>query len=210
MADLVRRVDAGLLWLIDGMVLLWVLLCLGLGAWVASALWEIASIAGIAIDTGRMLDDAGQLLQRAGDIPIIGDLARGLGDDVRDTAAELIDRGRRSAELWRQVSVLVGVVLALAALAPVLGSYLPARISRSREVRMILRLLGGPHDSEVLDRYLAQRAVLMIRFDRLPGVMAGNPGEPNVPDDRQRALADAELGRLGVRRGTGRASGAPV
>lgn len=208
MADLVRRTDAGWMWLVDGVLLLWVLLCLALGAWVAYALWGIASMAGIAIDTGRMVDDAGQLLQRAGDFPIIGDLARGLGDDVRDTAAELIARGRRSAELGRQVSVVVGVAVALAALAPVLGSYLPARIARSHEVRIILRLLDGHHDGEALDRYLAHRAVLMIRLDRLPGVIATPLDEPDVPADRLRALADAELARLGVRRGTGRGSGA--
>jgi hypothetical protein len=197
MADLVRRTDATSLHVIDGVVLLWVLLWLAIGAWVGYTLWGIASLGDTLGDAGRTLGAAGQLLQRAGDIPIIGDRSRALGDDVRGTAAEIIAQGRRSAELGRQLSILLSVTVVVATLAPVLLPYVPARIARSREVRRLLHTLRTAQDTHALDAHLAQRALLSVPLDRLPVVTLSHPPDG---DGRTRALADAELARLGLRR----------
>jgi hypothetical protein len=135
MAELIRRADAASLGIVDGTVIFWLLLWSVVGGWVGFSLWELSALGDTIVQSGRTLDSAGQTLQDAGGLPLIGEWPQRLGDQVRATAADIVLRGRESAAYGRQLGVLLGVTVAMAPVVPVLAPYLPARISRRREVR---------------------------------------------------------------------------
>lgn len=201
MAELIRRANAATLSVIDGVVLFWLVLWAAVGTWVGFSLWELSAVGETLVQSGRTLDSAGQALQRAGDIPLIGRWPAQLGDDVRATAAELVHRGRETSAYGRRLGVLLAVTVSLAPVLPVLVPYLPARIARRREVTALTRLLRDPGRRRLVDFYLAHRAVDLVPLHRLEQA-SGDPWQ-DLADGRLGPLADAELARLGLRRAAG-------
>jgi hypothetical protein len=79
------------------------------------------------------------------------------------------------------------------------GLYLPLRLSRGREVNGLRRALRDHGDDEGFDRYLAERALRNLPYADVQALV-GDPWRA-ISEGRSRELADAELARLGVRRG---------
>ena len=75
---------------------------------------------------------------------------------------------------------------------PLMVSYMPVRLHLGRETRALRAMLRDHADDPALDAMLAMRAVAHLPYHRLRAL-----GAPGAPD---RALADAELAREGVRR----------
>ncbi len=180
--------------LMDGVVALWVVFWLAIGAGTAVSVWDLGGLGTTLSRSGQALDDAGDALQQLGRIPLVGDRPEQLGDEVRRTAAEVTVRGRETRANLRRLAILLGLSVALIPSIPVLAIYLAKRSARRRVVRDIEdRLRQRPGDSE-LERYLARRAVVTLPLSQLPGAAGLRDG------DSDRILADAELGRLGLHR----------
>lgn len=198
MAGLVRAARPETLRLLDGAVLLWMTFWLAIGGWTAVSLWDLSDLGTTLSQSGQALDTAGEGLQRIGQIPVIGDRPEQLGNEVRRTAAEVTVRGAETRRNMRRLSLLLGVSIALIPSAPVLGVYLPRRLSRRRVARDVRRRVAArPHDPG-LDRYLAQQAVSTIPLTRLLDWTDDPCGD--LSDGRFRSLADAELQHLGISR----------
>ncbi|MEU8230454.1 hypothetical protein AB0C12_12745 [Actinoplanes sp. NPDC048967] len=200
MAELIRRANAATLNVIDGLVLFWLLLWTAVGVWVGLSLWELAAIGDTLVQSGRTLDSAGEVLQDAGGLPLVGRWPGQLGDQVRATAAEIVGSGHDASAYGRRLAVLLAVTVGIAPVVPVLAPYLPARIARRREVAALTRLLRDPARRRMADFYLAHRAVDMVPLHRLQRV-TDDPWR-DLTDGLPQALADAELIRLGLRRDT--------
>lgn len=119
----------------DGVVVLWVVIWLVVGAWTGYEIWQLTSLSGSTEDAGRALQSAGSALQGLSDAPIIGDRTSAIGDRVVATATSIVDSGIRAGTSIRSLSVLIGLTVAVAPSGPVLLFYVPARIGRARELR---------------------------------------------------------------------------
>ncbi|PRY20207.1 hypothetical protein [Pseudosporangium ferrugineum] len=196
MTDVLRRADAGFVRILDGLVVFWVVPWVALAGWIGFSLWELADVGNTLVQSGQTLDSAGQALQRAGDIPLIGDVPEQLGNQVRTTAADIIDRGQQSLAYGRQLAVLLAVAVGLAPVVPVLLPYLPARLARRREAETVRRLLRDPDRRPSLDVYLAHRAVSTLPLQRMEALTA-DPWD-DLTHGRVGMLAAAELARMGI------------
>ena len=195
---MLRTVSADRLRLVDGAIALWVAVWLVMGAATAVSVWRLGELGATLSRSGQALDDAGDALQQLGKIPVVGDRPEQLGNDVRQTAADITVRGQEARREMRRLAVLLGLTVALLPSGLVLGPYLPRRLARRRVVREVERRLRTDPDDPALDRYLAEQAVLTLPPAQLLDRSAGAAGEDS--SGRVRALADAELGRIGLRR----------
>lgn len=184
--------------LVDGAIALWVAVWFVMGAGTAVSVWRLGELGTTLSRSGQALDDAGDALQQLGRIPVVGDRPEQLGNDVRQTAAEVTVRGRETRRELRRLSVLLGLTVAFLPSGLVLGPYVPRRLARRRFAREVERRLRSDPDDPALDRYLAEQAMFTLSPAQLLAWSPPGSGEP--PDGRVRALADAELSRIGLRR----------
>ena len=186
-----RRASAETLRLADGLVAFWLVFWLVVAGWTAMSVWQLSGLGTTLSSSGEALDNAGEALQAIGRVPVVGDRPETLGNDVRATAAQVVAQGEQTRDSLHQLAVLLGVSIALVPTTPVLAFYLPQRLSRRREERVVRRQLRDGGSEEVLDHLLAARALALLPVDTLLTI---------APAGTRRALADAELARLGVRR----------
>ncbi|MGA8994981.1 MAG: hypothetical protein WB441_11805 [Nocardioidaceae bacterium] len=196
MQTTIRATDERTLRLLDGLVVFWVVLWVVLGTWSGVTIWRVADAGDTISSSGRALASVGGGLQSLADIPVIGEKPRAVGEQVSTTAADVTARGQDLKGELRRLGVLLGLAIVAIPSAPVAGLYLPLRLARRREVAGIRAALARqPHD-QGLDRYLADRARSTLSFDVVAGL--GSAAEDDA--GRTRALADAELSRLGLAR----------
>jgi hypothetical protein len=196
----VRTADESTIRRLDGLALLWVVLWLVIGVWAGYTMWQVSEVGDTVTTSGRAIGSTGDALESLGDVPVVGDRTAELGSEVVAAGGDIARRGQEVQSQLRQLSVLLGLAIVLLPATPVLGLYLPLRAARRRDVVEIRRLLSSSSGG-IADRYLAERAAR-----RLPPT-AVHQIEPDpwgaLADGRTRSLADAELRRLGLRRGQG-------
>lgn len=198
MTGIVRTSGPEKLRLVDGALALWVAFWLVVGGGTAVSVWQLSEIGSTLTQSGQALDSAGEGLQRLGDVPLVGDRTEQLGNEVRATAVEVAERGQETRAGLRRLSILLGLAVALIPSAPVLGLYLPRRLARRRAAREVARQLRSRPGDPALDRYLATQALATLPLSRLLQY-SDDPGG-DLTDGRARALADAQLAHLGLRR----------
>lgn len=191
-----RDTSPGSLRLLDAIALAWCTVWLALGAWVGAELWQLAGLGETLARSGTALDSSGRALQELRDLPIIGGTPGRIGDEVRATAADVVARGNEARTSARRLAVLLGLTVALLPLTPVL-LYLPVRLRAGRD-RQQVRDLVSRLDGREVDAHLARRALQALPYPQLLSVTATPEGD--FAAGRHRALADAELVRLGLRR----------
>jgi hypothetical protein len=98
--------------------------------------------------------------------------------------------------VWPEL--FAGLLLALGPVLIVLLLYLPLRLAWGRDVVAIRRALVTDPDDPVLLRYLAERAIEGMRYDRLRE-LSDDPWRDMERGETQR-LAEVELRRLGLTR----------
>lgn len=190
----VRDADETTIEWTDRLAILWVVLWLIVGILAAVTIWRIAGIGDTISTSGQALDTAGRAINRVASVPVIGDQAGELGDQVVTTSAEVSSRGQEVKGELRQLAVLLGIFLVLVPTLPVLALYLPARLRRRRELEQLRGALGERHRD--LDVLLAHRALDNLTVGELRSMSVETGGIA----DQVRPLADAELARLGLRR----------
>lgn len=196
MISSVRRADPTTLRTLDAAFLLWCRLWIAIGLYVGYEVFQLAKIGTTLESSGRALDDSGRALQELRSIPLIGGTPGKIGDNVRETAAQVVERGRETQASTRRLGVLLGFTTAVLPIAPAL-LYLPLRFGVVADRRRVQRLVARL-DPEELDTHLARRALADIPYEQL--LRRSSTPETDFERGRRSALADAELARLGLRR----------
>ena len=189
-------IDAARLRRWDAIALAWGTAWVVLGGWVGYEIWQLSALGDTLSRSGSALDGSGRALQELRDIPIIGGTPGRIGDEVRRTAADVITQGEASRASTRRLAVLLGLAVAVLPVLPAL-LYLPVRLAARRDRRQV-RDLVGRLDAVEVDAHLARRALQAVPYPRLLEVTA--TPERDFAAGRHRALADAELARLGLQR----------
>ncbi len=181
--------------LLDGVVLFWVAFWVALGVWTGVTLWQAADVGDTIASSGRTLDSVGEGLQELAGVPVIGERPGEIGGEVTESAVDITSRGEVVKGQLRQLGVVLGIAVVGIPVSPVLGLYLPLRVRRGRETTSIRRQLDEHADDPGFERYLADRARASLPYATVAAL------DPS-PDHREsdRALADAELARLGIKR----------
>ncbi len=196
MISSLRRADDSQLRLLDSAVLLWCAFWVAVGVWVGHEIWQLSHLGQTLSSSGRAIDDTGRALQELRNLPLVGGRTGALGDDVRATARDVVVQGRTAETSTRRLAVLLGITTGLVPLVPA-AAYVPVRLAVSGDRRRVRAMVGGLEVRE-LDAHLARRALLAVPYDELR--RASDSPERDFAEGRHRALADAELRRLGLRR----------
>ncbi len=180
----------------DALITFWVIFWLVIGAWTGLRLWQFAEIGDSVADSGRAAQGTGAAIRELDGIPLIGGPARDLGERVEQTGARVTREGEMNASRARQTALLLGIVVAIAPSVPVAGMYIVLRRAHRREARALQEAFET--EPGVVDPVLALRAVLVQSHQQLSDVVP-RP-YTRLQEGDLRALADAELARIGLRR----------
>lgn len=177
-------------------LVVWALVWVVVGVVTGLEVKKLTEVSDSLVQSGEALDTAGAALQEVGRLPLIGDASERFGNDVRATAKDVHAAGLSSRETVQSVSVLLGAALVLIPIVPVLGLYLPLRISLARQRRAVGRALDRIDQHPRLEEFLAHRAVQHLPYDSLTQVST-DPWT-DLQRGSYRHLANAELARLGL------------
>jgi hypothetical protein len=183
---------------LDVVVLVWVIAWLGMGVYVGRDIRELREVPRTASATGRALDDVSASLQRLASLPLVGSRVAPLASRARDEARSIQTASRATDESIRELSILLGVAVALAPTVPLLALFVPLRISQEREARAFRGAVRQKTDDPVFEEFLARRAAENLPYHRLREISA-DPWR-DIREGRVGDLADAELRRVGVSR----------
>lgn len=198
MALSVRTADESTIRLLDGAVVAWLILWLVVAGWSAYTVWELADVGDTVTTSGAAITSAGEALESLREVPVVGERPAELGGEAARAGADIEARGQEVKGQLRQLSILLGLAVALIPTTPVVGLYAPLRSARERERRAIAQVLQGSGADAGFDRYLAERAVRHLPWSEVRRLV-DDPWQA-VLDGRHRQLADAELARIGLSR----------
>jgi hypothetical protein len=183
---------------LDVVVTLWVVAWIGMGAEVGRDVHQLTDVPRTLDSTGRALGDVAGSLERLAGLPVVGSQIGPLASRARGQARSIQATGRATDRSVRELSVLLGIAVALAPTAPLLALYVPLRVSQAREARAFRRTIRGGAFDPVFEEFLARRAAENLPYHRLRAVST-DPWR-DIQDGAFTALADAELRRVGVSR----------
>lgn len=207
MTDLDARVGGGRrrrIRRVDVLVVAWSICWAAMGVAVGWQVHRLDELSTTVVSAGSALRGTSAGLRSVEEIPLVGILLRRqierVTTSVDATANQAVADGRDSRRTVDHLSVLLAVAVGMLGIAPVLALYAAVRRARVREMRAIRRALVRG-DGTAVDRYLAHRAVQRLPYERLRAITPDPWGD--LEAGRYRALAEAELHRLGISR-TGR------
>jgi len=184
--------------LLDVLLAAWVVVWVVAGVAVAREVRGLAQYSESARRAGLATERAGTLLETLSGLPIVGEQLREPAAAVREAGASTVEAAERGRERAESAATLLGVAIAVIPSLPLLLLYLPARALLERDRRMLRDALrAGPNAA--LDELLATRAVARLPYRRLRAVSADPTAD--LAEGRHARLAEAELERLGLRRG---------
>ena len=197
------RGDAGLLsarsvrW-IDVGVVVWVVVWVALGVLMWHDIRAQTQLSGDVIKVGTAVKDTGQALSVVGGLPLVGGSIGEFAAKIEKMGAEVEASGQDSQAGIERAAVIAGLGVGILPAAMILFLYLPMRVHWRRCVGAVRDALPGSAGDTAFEQYLARRAVDALPWDRLRALSA-DPWQAIAGGD-YRALADAELARLGLRR----------
>jgi hypothetical protein len=186
----VRRLDVG--------VAVWIVVWIVLGAFIWSDISAQAQLSADVIKVGTAVKDTGKALGVVGGLPLVGDQIGEFADRIETMGAEVETSGQDSRAGIERTALIAGLGVGILPAALVLLFYLPARLRWKRYAGAIAAALPGAEHDPALEQYLARRAADALPWDRLRAITPDPWGDIRRGDCR--ALADAELERLGLRR----------
>jgi hypothetical protein len=183
---------------LDLLLVAWVLAWLVVGVGVGRIVWDVGGIADPIIRNAAGVSDATHGLDSLRSIPLVGGVLGGAVGGVRAP----FDKTRQEAQLVKdrihQIAVAVALLLVVPPTLLALALYLPFRLRWRRDVAAVRAALARDPFDLVLQRYLAVRAVLGLRFDELHA-LSDDPWQ-DIATGQAWAIADVELDRLGLAR----------
>jgi hypothetical protein len=189
-AHTVRWIDIG--------VIVWVVVWVALGVLLWHDIRAQTQLGGDVIKVGAAVKDTGQALGVVGGLPLIGGSIGDFATKIETLGAEVAASGVDSQASIQRIAVVAGLGVGILPAAMILFLYLPVRISWRRFVGPVAAALPGSAGDPAFEQYLARRAIDTLPWDRLRA-LSGDPWQAIAAGD-YRALADAELARLGLRR----------
>lgn len=184
---------------LDVIAILWLATWMFVGVRVHDEVEGLQSLSDTIIRTGQGVEDVGSVL-RGIDLPLIGDQIQRAGEEVSGVGADTQASGQQAARSAEDLSVLLGLSVALIPSSSLFLFYFPARLAHARERRALRRLTIQAREDPELARFLAERALMGMSYRRLAG-MGGRPWRGHAHDER---LAAAEREEIGVSDGTNR------
>jgi hypothetical protein len=166
-----------------------------LGVVVGVQLWNLTELHRGLLDAAAALETTGRAIDVLGGVPLLGDGARGLADDVTASAGDIRADALAARDGVRTVAVAVGAAIALIGLLPVALVHVPIRLVRHRELRALRGAVARAADPMLVE-HLARAAVRRVPYAELRRV-SRDPWS-DLAQGRHAALAEAELRRLGV------------
>lgn len=182
---------------VDAAIVVWSVVWIAMGLWVAVEVRGLASLADTVVRAGTALERTGEALGRIDAIPLVGGQVEEVAAAVSEAGESASASGASSRGDVERLSLLLGVVVALVPTVPLLTLYIPARIARRRELSAIREEIRAPGGDAVLTEFLARRAVDRLPYRVLRSV-SDNPWR-DLEEGRHRRLADLELRRVGIR-----------
>jgi hypothetical protein len=189
-AHSVRWLDVG--------VTLWIVVWIVLGALIWSDIRAQAQLSADVIKVGAAVRSTGEALGVVGGLPLVGGRIGEFTERIQTMGAEVEASGQESRGGIERTAVIAGLGVGILPAALVLLLYLPARVRWKRYAGAIAAALPGAGGDPAFEQYLARRAIDALPWDRLRAVTPDPWGD--VRRGECRALADAELERLGLRR----------
>lgn len=182
---------------LDAVLIVWTLAWGVIGWAVAQEVRGLADLSDTVATVGRAVEESGRSIGEFDDVPFIGDRISEPSAEIEDAGRSAQASGRSSRESVENLSVLLGVSIALIPSVPLLALYVPWRIALVRERRAVKAALRRGLDSS-LEEFLARRAAEHLPYHHLRAI------SPEPWRDLERGncegLVVAELERLGLRR----------
>jgi hypothetical protein len=186
----VRWIDAG--------VAVWVVVWIVLGVLLWHDIGAQAQLSDDVIKIGAAVESTGEALGVVGGLPLVGERIGEFADRIQTMGAEVEASGQDSRSGIERTAVIAGLGLGVLPAALVLLLYLPARLRWKRYTGAIAAALPGAVNDPAFDEYLARRAADALPWGQLRAITPDPWGD--IGRGECRALADAELERLGLRR----------
>jgi hypothetical protein len=186
----VRWIDAG--------VAVWVVVWIVLGVLLWHDIGAQAQLSDDVIKIGAAVESTGEALGVVGGLPLVGERIGEFADRIQSMGAEVQASGQDSRSGIERAAVIAGLGVGVLPAALVLLLYLPARLRWKHYTGAIAAALPGAADDPAFDEYLARRAVAALPWGELRAITPDPWGD--IGRGECRALADAELERLGLRR----------
>lgn len=187
---------------IDVILVLWLLLWCAIGYTLGRTVNELSGLSDGVIGAGEGVSDAAGALGDFADVPLIGGGIDAIADRIDAIGQGTVQKGEASKDAIFNVSLLIGLVIALGPTVPLLAVWLVIRAPLARERRRIGKALDAGDPG--LDGYLALRAATRFPYSRIAGITTDPWGD--LQAGRHSALASMELTRLGLTRRAARTS----
>ena len=184
-------------WLDIGVVV-WVVVWAALGVLMWHDIDGQTQLAGDVIKVGAAVQNTGQALGVVGGLPLVGGSIGDFAARIESLGREVTVSGRTSQDGIRRAALIAGLAVGVLPAALALFLYLPMRIRWRRHVKAVADALPQAAGDPAFEHYLARRAVDALSWDELRAVSV-DPWKALASGD-YRALADAELARLGLSR----------
>lgn len=180
--------------LLDAALAAWTVAWLVLAFFVARGVRDLAQLSATMGLAGQAIEEVGHVVRALGQVPLVQVGLDVLARRIEEAGASAQRSAAASRESVETLAILLGVAVGLLPALPVLGLYVPLRLGHVRERRAVRAALAAGDAEELL----ALRALASLPLDRARA-LSPHPLR-DVAEGRTRALADAELARLGVRR----------
>ena len=187
----------GVRWLDVGIVI-WVVVWVALGVLMWHDIDGQTQLAGDVIKVGAAVQNTGQALGVVGGLPLVGGSIGEFAGKIEALGKEVTVSGQTSRDGIHRAALIAGLAVGILPAALALFLYLPLRVRWRRHVKAVADALPRASGDPAFEQYLARRAVDALAWDELRAVSA-DPWKAMEHGD-YRALADAELARLGLNR----------
>ncbi len=198
MADSSRLLTARTVRFLDIGVIVWIAVWIGLGVLVWHDVNVQSQLSQNVVKTGAAIKDTGQALGVVGGIPLVGSTIGGFAKKIEATGADVATSGAASTASIKRIAVVAGIGTAVLPAALILILYLPLRLGWRRDAGAIRTALPAEAGDPAFEQYLAHRAATSLTWDRVRA-LTDDPWK-DIHNGDYRRLADAELGRLGLKR----------
>jgi hypothetical protein len=175
---------------------IWAAFWIAIAAYTAYEVAALRTLSHTVVKAGAATESTGHALAAVGHLPFVGGQISDLAAQATAAGASARASGAATATTIDRLAVLLGIAIALIPTVPLLGLYLPLRLSWRRDRKAVRRAIARWDGELGLEAFLAQRALAHLSFEELRAL--GYDGTPGSPPDAE--LAAAELRRLGLDR----------
>jgi hypothetical protein len=175
---------------------IWAVFWIAIATYTAYEVAALRTLSHTVVKAGAATESTGHALSAVGHLPFVGGRISQLAAQAIAAGASARASGASTASTIDQLAILLGIAIALIPTVPLLGLYLPLRISWRRDRNAVRRAVARWDGEPGLESFLAQRALAHLPFEELRNL--GYDGSPGSPPNAE--LAAAELRRVGLDR----------